>query len=130
MWTVMITFLLYLKKISPRKEITVDSYSKSISSDDDPSDNRTITADSDSSVAPTFEETPYEWEADPKGITATLHQIAAGLQSTAEQYLTLASHMSKVSPYELPQVIAWIPPPLWMFLYLLEKLYKLTVKLK
>ena len=52
-----------------------------------------------------------EWEADPKGIEATLHQIAAGLQSEAEGYLALASHMSKVAPYELPQVVAQIPPP-------------------
>ena len=26
-------------------------------------------------------------------------------------YLTLASHISKLTPYELPQVIAQIPPP-------------------
>ena len=54
---------------------------------------------------------PCEWEADPKGIKATLHQIAASLQSAAEGYLALASHMSKVAPYELLQVIAQIPPP-------------------
>ena len=28
-----------------------------------------------------------------------------------QRYLTLASHISKVAPYELPQVIAQIPPP-------------------
>ena len=50
-------------------------------------------------------------ETDSKGIEATLHQIASGLQSAAEGYLTLASHISKVAPYELPQVIAQIPPP-------------------
>ena len=72
---------------------------------------RTVTADSDSSAAPAFEEMPYEWEADPKGIEATLHQIAAGLKSAPEGYLALASHMSKVAPYELPQVVAQIPPP-------------------
>ena len=44
--------------------------------------------------------------ADSKGIEATLHKIAAGLQSAAEGYLVLAPHMSK-----LPQVIAQIPPP-------------------
>ena len=33
---------------------------------------------------------------------ATLHQIAAGLQSAAEGYLALASHMSKMVPYKLP----------------------------
>ena len=40
-----------------------------------------------------------------------LHQIASGLQNVAEGYLTLASHISKITPYELPQVIAQIPPP-------------------
>ena len=35
----------------------------------------------------------------------------AGLQSAAEGYLALASHMSKVVSYELPQVVAQIPPP-------------------
>ena len=35
----------------------------------------------------------------------------AGLQSAAEGYLALASHMSKVAPYELPQVVTQIPPP-------------------
>ena len=29
----------------------------------------------------------------------------------AEGYLTLASHISGIAPYELPQVIAQIPPP-------------------
>ena len=48
---------------------------------------------------------------DTKGIEATLHQIASGLQSAAEGYLTLSSHISGITPYELPQVIAQIPPP-------------------
>ena len=34
-----------------------------------------------------------------------------GLQHAAEGYLTLASHISKIALYELPQVIAQIPPP-------------------
>ena len=89
-----------------KREVTVDSYSKSISSDDDPSDDRTITTDSDSSAAPAFKEMPCKWEANPKGIEATLHQIAASLQSAAEGYLALALHISKVAPYELPQVVA------------------------
>ena len=70
-----------------------------------------MTADSDSSTTSSFKETPCKWEADSKGIEATLHQIATGLQSAAEGYLTLASHISKVAPCELPQVIAEIPPP-------------------
>ena len=99
------------ENFTQKREITVDSYSESISSDNDPSNDRTITADSDSSAAPAFKETPCKWKANPNGIEATLHQKAAGLQSVAEGYLTLASHMSKLVPYELPQVIAQIPPP-------------------
>ena len=95
-----------------KMEVTMDSYSESISSNDESSDDRTVTADSDSSASLDFEEAPCEWEANSKGIEATLHQIAAGLQSAAEGYVALASHMSKVVPYELPQVIAQIPPPM------------------
>ena len=71
-----------------------------------------MTADSNSSTTPAFKEAPCKWEADSKGIETTLHQRVAGLQSAAEGYLTLASHISKVALYELPQVIAQIPPPL------------------
>ena len=94
------------ENFTQKKEVTVDSYSESISSNDKSSDDRTVTTDSDSSTTSGFEETPCKWEADSKGIEGTLHQIASGLQSAAEGYLTLASHVSKVVPYELPQVIA------------------------
>ena len=67
------------ENFTQKREVTVDSYSESISSnDDDSSDDRTVTADSDSSAAPAFEEMPCKWETDPKGIKATLHQIATG----------------------------------------------------
>ena len=90
----------------------MESYSESISSnDEESSDNRTVTADSDSSATPDFEEVLCKWEANSKGIEATLHKIVAGLQSAAEGYLALASHMSKVASYKLPQVVAQIPPP-------------------
>ena len=89
----------------------MDSYSESISSNDESSDDRTVTMDSNSSTASGFEETPCKLEANSKEIEATLHQIASGLQSAAEGYLTLASHISKVMPYEHPQVIGQIPPP-------------------
>ena len=56
------------ENFTQKREITVETYSESISSDNDSSNNRTLTADSDSSVATTFKETPCEWEADPKGI--------------------------------------------------------------
>ena len=99
------------KNFTQKREVTVDSYSESISSNDESSDDRTVTAENNSSTASSFEEMPCKWEADSKGIEATLHQIASGLQSAAEGYLTPASHISKVAPYELPQVIAQIPPP-------------------
>ena len=93
-----------------KREVTVDSYSETVSSNVS-SDDRTITTDSDSSATSSFEETPCKWETDSKGIEATLHQIASGLQNAAEGYLTLASHISGIAPYELSQVIAQIPPP-------------------
>ena len=99
------------ENFTQKREVTVDSYSESISSNDKSSDGRTVTADSDSSTASSFEETLCKWEADSNGIEATLHQIASGLLSAVEEYLTLASHISMVAPYELPQVIAQIPPP-------------------
>ena len=93
-----------------KREVTVDSYSETISSNLS-SDDSTITADSDSSAASSFEEAPCKLETNTKGIEATLHQITSGLQSATEGYLTLASHISGIAPYELPQVIAQIPPP-------------------
>ena len=92
-----------------KREVTIDSYSETISSDFS-SDDSTITADNADSAS-SMEEKSCTWEVDSTEIEATLHQIASGLQNAAEGYLTLASHVSKLSPYELPQVIAQIPPP-------------------
>ena len=94
-----------------KQEITIDSYSESISSDEEASDDRTITADSDSSEALDFEDTPCKLETSATEIEATLNQIATGLQSAANGYLALASHFPKLLPYELPQIVALIPPP-------------------
>ena len=44
-------------------------------------------------------------------LETSLHEIATSLQSAAEGYMSLASHIHKLNPYELPQVIAQIPPP-------------------
>ena len=93
-----------------KREITVDSFSETVSSDDE-SDERTVTADSDSSEAQEFEDTPYPVETKTTDIEATLNQIASGLQSAANGYLALASQLPSLSPYELPQIIAQIPPP-------------------
>ena len=94
-----------------KREITVDSYSVSISSDEEASDDRTITADSDSSEVPDFEDAPCKLETSATEIEATLNQIATGLQSAANGYLALASHLPNLLPYELPQIVAQIPPP-------------------
>ena len=45
-------------------------------------------------------------------IESALHQIATSLRHAADRYLALASSIPKVEPYELPQVIAQVPPPL------------------
>ena len=92
-----------------KREVTINSYSETISSDSS-SDDSTITADSNGSAS-SFEEMSCTWETDSKGIEAMLHWIASGLQNAAEGYLTLASHISNIAPYELPQIIAQIPPP-------------------
>ena len=96
-----------------KREVTVDSYSETISSDSS-SDDSTITADPDdssSSMEDNMEDKSCIWETDTTEIEASLHQIASGLQTGAEGYITLASHISKINPYELPKVIAQIPPP-------------------
>ena len=93
-----------------KREVTIDFYSETISSNLSSSDS-TITADSDSLATSSSEETSCKLDMDTKRIETTLHQIASGLQSATEGYLTLASHISGIAPYELPQVIAQIPPP-------------------
>ena len=92
-----------------KRQVTVESYSETISSDSS-SDNSTITADHEDSAS-SMEDKSCVWEADSTEIEASLHRITSGLQSAAEGYLTLASHVSKLAPYELPQVITQIPPP-------------------
>ena len=63
-----------------------------MSSDDEVSDDRTITAESDSSEAHEFEdkETPCQVETKATNIEATLNQIASRLQSAADGYLALS----------------------------------------
>ena len=74
--------------------------------DDEPSNERTITVDSDSSKAAVFDDAMIGGEVDPKGIEATLCQIAMGLRHASDGYLVLALHITHVTLYELPQVIA------------------------
>ena len=46
------------ENFTQKREVTVDSYSESISSNNESSDDRTVTTDSNSSAASGFEETP------------------------------------------------------------------------
>ena len=96
-----------------KREVTVDSYSETISSDSS-SDDRTLTADpeeSTSSMEDKMEDNTCVKETDSTDIEASLYHIASGLQNAAEGYMSLASHISKLNPHEIPQVIAQIPPP-------------------
>ena len=96
-----------------KREVTVDSYSETISSDSS-SDDRTITAEtknSMSSMEDNIEDSSNMKESNATELETALYQIATSLQSAAEGYMTLASHINKLNPYELPQVIVQIPPP-------------------
>ena len=96
-----------------KREVTVDSCSETISSDSS-SDDRTITADTEastSSMEDKVEDNTSVKETGATDIETSLYCIASGLQNAAEGYMSLASHISKQNPYELPQVIAQIPPP-------------------
>ena len=44
-------------------------------------------------------------------IESALYQIASSLQSAAGAYMTLASCIHKLEPYEIPQVVSQIPSP-------------------
>ena len=93
--------------------MTLDSYSETISSDLS-SEDRTITAETEnsmSSMEDNIEDSSCIKENNAAEIETSLHQIATSLQNTAEGYMSLASHINKLNPYKLPQVIAQIPPP-------------------
>ena len=65
-----------------KRQVTVDSYSETTSSDSS-SDDTTITADPEdftSNMEDSIEDKSCVWEADSMGIEASLHQIASGLQ--------------------------------------------------
>ena len=96
-----------------KREVTIDSYSETISSDSS-SEDRTLTAETEntmSSMEDHIEDNSCTKENNATEIETLLHQMATSLQSAAEGYMSLASCIHKLSPYELPQVTAQIPPP-------------------
>ena len=96
-----------------KREVTVDSYNETIFSDSSSKD-RMITVETEnsmSSMEDNIEDSSGMKENNATEIETALHQIDTSLQSAAEGYMSLASHIHKLNPYELPQVIAQIPPP-------------------
>ena len=96
-----------------RREVTVDSCSGAVSSGSFGED-ETMTAeaeDSTTSVKDNVEDDSCIKEAGTADMEASLHWVAFGLQSAAEGYMSLASHVSRLNSYELPQVITQIPLP-------------------
>ena len=113
-------------RFTQEREITITSYSETISSESS-SEERTLTAETEhttSSMEDQVEDGSCIKENNimennnpcTKGNYATeiesmLHQIATSLHHATNGYLALASSIHKVEPYELPQVIAQVPPP-------------------
>ena len=96
-----------------KREVTVASYSETISPESS-SEDRTVTAKTEnsmSSMEDNVEDRTNIKENNATEIETALYQIATSLQGAAERYMSLASHVYKLDPYELPQVIAQIPPP-------------------
>ena len=100
-----------------KREITVDSYSETISSESS-SEDKTLTAEMEnttSSMEDHIEDSSCIKENNATEIENALHQIATSLHGAAGGYMSLASHIKKLNTYELPQLIAQIPPPQLIF---------------
>ena len=108
------------------REITIASYSETISSESS-SEDRTLTTETEniwSSMEDHIEDGTHINDNDMitnerictkddnvSKIESALHQIATSLQCATKGYLSLAASISKLEPYELPKTIAQIPPP-------------------
>ena len=98
-----------------KQEITVHSYSKTISSKSS-SEDRTLTAEMEDTSTSMEEHIDNNTSIDMHEnkvteIESALHQIVSSLQSAAGAYMTLASCIRKLEPYEIPQILTQIPPP-------------------
>ena len=97
-----------------KREITIDLYSETISSESS-SEDRTLTAETENTTS-SMEDLVEDRsciikENNVTEIESSLHQIATSLQNAAKGYMSLASCIHKLEPYEIPQVIAQVPPP-------------------
>ena len=101
------------ENFTQKREITVDSYGETISSESS-SNEKTLTTETEntlSSMEEHIENGTCLKESHATEIETALHQIATSLHNAAEAYMSLASCIPKLEPYEIPQVIAQIPPP-------------------
>ena len=97
-----------------KREITVNSYSETISSESSSKD-RTLTAkteDTSTSMEEHIDDNTNitRKENNVTEIESALHQIASSLQSAAGAYMTLASCIHNLEPYKILQIILQIPP--------------------
>ena len=96
-----------------KREITIDSYSETISSESS-SEDRTLTVETEntmSSMEDHVEDGSNLKENNVTEIETALHQIATSLHNAAKAYMSLASCIHSLDPYEIPQIVAQIPPP-------------------
>ena len=96
-----------------KREITIESYSETISSESS-SEDKTLTVEMEntlSSMEEHIEDGTCSKESHAMEIETALHQIATSLHNAAEAYMSLASCIHKLEPYEIPHIIAQIPPP-------------------
>ena len=98
-----------------KREIMINSYSETISSESS-SEDRTLTEEMEDTVSSMEDHIEdrlclKEDTTTATEIEASLHQIATSLQNAAEGYMSLASCIHKLESYEIPKIIAQIPPP-------------------
>ena len=111
------------ENFTQKQEITVNSYSETISSESS-SEDRTLTAEMDetlTSMEDHVEDNTNIKENHVTEIESELYQIASSLQSAAGAYMTLASCIHRLEPYEIPQVVSKIPPTPYKCSYAYKK---------
>ena len=96
-----------------QREITIESYSETISSECS-SEDITLATETENTLSSMEEHTEDGTclkESHATEIETALHQIAINLHSATEACMSLASCIPKLEPYKILQVIAQIPPP-------------------
>ena len=95
-----------------KREITIDPYSETISSESSSEDRTLITEmeNTISSMEDHIEDSSGIKENNVTEIETLLHQISTSLQNAAKGYMSVASCIHKLEPYEIPQLIEQIPP--------------------